>query len=83
MQKVKLPVSRRAFEARMRRYFSREKGSELRKSRTVDMVREYGEYYLVDQHNHICGPGWLRTLKDLEDMGREAGVLREYEEVTS
>ena len=71
----KVPVSRRALVARINRRL-RETELTLRISRPNSRSwAELGEFYLVNDGNHVTGP-WV---SDLEAYGREVGALKEYE----
>jgi hypothetical protein len=40
---------------------------------------DLGDYYAVDEYNHVCSPGG----NDLEAIGREVGALSEHEKLAA
>jgi hypothetical protein len=69
-------ISRHALAQRIRREL-RSTGQLLRTARSARVALDLGEHYVVDAHT---GGAWP-THVDLEDYGRELGVLRPYEAV--
>lgn len=71
----KVPVSRRALIRRINRRLRKE-ALTLKISRPNSRSwAELGEFYLVDDHNHVAEP-WV---SDLEAYAREGGALQPHE----
>lgn len=69
----KKTVSVSAVEARARRKLAR-KGELLRKSRSLRMKTDYGDYYTVDGRNRL-----ISAFHDAAKLARETHVLRDDE----
>ncbi|HEV2294573.1 MAG TPA: hypothetical protein VGR35_12020 [Tepidisphaeraceae bacterium] len=75
----RLPVSERALLARLNRALAKE-DQMLRKCRADSRwYRDLGDYALVDVSRNT----WLATHVDLEALGREMGVLQEFEHLVA
>jgi hypothetical protein len=65
-------ITERALVARLRRSLAQD-GKALHKCRQDSKWhRDLGDWYCVDDRNNICGP----AVDNLEELGRERGVLR-------
>ncbi|MDQ5871812.1 MAG: hypothetical protein M3547_06345 [Acidobacteriota bacterium] len=71
----KVPVSRRALVQRINRVLAKQK-RRLLAGRTERVVRDLGRHYVVDAGG---SRGCVRDHVDLEDFGRELGVIADYE----
>jgi hypothetical protein len=72
-----VPVSERALAARINRALAKQ-GQTLRRCRADSRWhRELGDYYAIDVDRNTCAD----TDIDLEALGREMGVLREFEKL--
>jgi len=70
----KVPVSERALVQRVNRMLAQEDQA-LKKTRGSRWLNDLGAYYTADlQHNAI-----LDRMVDLEEFGKEFGMLAEYE----
>lgn len=76
MNSQKAPVSERALLQRINRKLRRE-DEVLKVSRTARMVSSVGRYYVVDVLRNIVSCQHV----DPESLGRDLGVLREWEEL--
>lgn len=72
-----VPVSRRALFARINRHLKKD-GEWLRASRGERALQDLGEYYVIDISRNFV----LHKDVDLEDLGRELGVLAAFEKLT-
>ena len=72
----KVPVSTRAIIQRINRKLAKD-GDKLRKNRSQRWWPEMGDYYIVDEERNA----FIRGHVDLEDLGRELGVLEDWETV--
>jgi hypothetical protein len=70
----KVPVSERALVQRVNRKL-KEKNEKVLKSRSNGGGLTRGEYYLLDTDHHAL----VHESVDLEGMGRELGVLKDWE----
>ncbi len=72
-----VPVSRRALIARLNRHLKKD-GECLRTSRGERARQDLGDYFVIDvSKNHV-----INKDVDLEDLGRELGVLAAFEKLT-
>ena len=81
-ENIKVPISIRAFEGRMKRHMLSKESEELKKcrygSRGYDQL---GQYYFVDiATNQVTSSRGL-SLETLVAWAREDGVLKPYEEI--
>lgn len=73
----KVPVSRRAVIARINRKLARD-DEQLRTTRGMQAFLDLGDYYTVDVRRN-----WIaRKDVDLDALGRELGVLKDYEKLS-
>jgi hypothetical protein len=72
----KVPVSWRALLARVNRALAKQ-DQQLHRSRTPRAEMDLGEYYVRDTSMNII----VDKFVDPEDLAREFGVLKDYEEV--
>lgn len=72
----KVPVSRRALIARITRRLAKDR-KVLKAGRGIRTIKGMGDYYIVDLHRNVC----VALNVDPEALGRELGVLADYEEV--
>ena len=70
----KKPVSEKNLKRRINRKLAKDMEA-LRTSRNWQMEMEAGRYYVVD----FSHGGVIQSHVDLEDLGREIGVLKPYE----
>ncbi len=80
-QAARVPVSERALVQRINRTLAKEgrSGEVLRKTRPGRWATELGEYYVVD----LDANSLLQTGTNVEELGRELGVLKPYEQLVS
>lgn len=70
-----ITITERALTMRIKRALSREDASRLCRTRSGSRAEmDLGEYYVLDSRNLPTS-----THVDLEDLGRELGVLKDYE----
>ena len=74
-QPMKVPVTMRALEARIRRKLAKD-GETLRITRGAKARLGLGYAYIVDNYNRIVNHDF-----DIAELAREMGCLNEYEEV--
>ena len=77
MAKKKVPVTMRALIQRINRKLAIERGYVLKITRGNRWRGELGDYYAVDPKRN----GIVREFIEPEDLGRELGVLRDWEQV--
>ena len=75
---MKVPVTTRALVQRINRVFIKTGYEFLRKTRGNRWRSDLGDYYLIDENRNMI------TGKDVdpESLGRELGVLKEYESIS-
>lgn len=84
MDKKKVPVSRRALVQRINRKLLANAGGDLASAEQVRKTRGYrarqkiGDYYVLDMRGNFIGAMKI----DLENVGRELGVLAAWERLT-
>jgi hypothetical protein len=76
LRALKVPVSERAIVQRLGRVL-KEKRQKLKKCRSNRWRDTLGDYYLVDEYKNLI----LQMRVDLEELGRELGVLGHLEKV--
>ena len=73
----KVPVTMRALIQRINRKLATERGYVLKTTRGGRWRGELGDYYAVDPKRNCV----VREYIEPEDLGRELGVLRDWERV--
>lgn len=77
MSEAKVMVSERAVVSRIRRKLARE-GTSLHRYRSSNPPdHNIGDWYMVDAHNHVCGP----YISDIGELAADMGVLKPWEEL--
>jgi hypothetical protein len=75
----KVPVTMRALIQRINRKLTTERGYVIKKTRGNRWRGELGDYYAVDPKRNCVVSEYIEP----EDLGRELGVLRDWEKVRS